>query len=110
MVVDAHKWRRFLVLIERRCVSFEDRRNSGLRFDGNGKEARCITKSVWKNHGTKTQTFIYKEYGITVADAAITDVDYERVDEKLVKIIDAVNKIINLQTRVDDCPAANPNR
>lgn len=34
-----------------------------------------------------------KEYGITVADAAITDVDYEeKVDEKLVKIIDAVTK------------------
>jgi hypothetical protein len=34
-----------------------------------------------------------KEYGITVADAAITDVDYEeQVDLKLVKIIDAVTK------------------
>src|SRR6187402_1449757 len=34
-----------------------------------------------------------KEYGITVADAAITDVDYEdKVDQKLVKIIDAVTK------------------
>jgi len=34
-----------------------------------------------------------KEYGITVADAAITDVDYEqKVDDKLVKIIDAVTK------------------
>jgi hypothetical protein len=34
-----------------------------------------------------------KEYGITVADAAITDVDYEeKVDEKLVKIIDAATK------------------
>jgi hypothetical protein len=33
------------------------------------------------------------EYGVTVADAAITDVDYEdKVDEKLVKIIDAVTK------------------
>ncbi|MGC3943180.1 MAG: SPFH domain-containing protein [Chryseolinea sp.] len=34
-----------------------------------------------------------KEYGITVADAAITDVDYEgQVDQKLTKIIDAVTK------------------
>jgi hypothetical protein len=34
-----------------------------------------------------------KEYGITVADAAITDVDYEdKVDDKLIKIIDAVTK------------------
>jgi hypothetical protein len=34
-----------------------------------------------------------KEYGITVADAAITDVDYEdKVDQKLTKIIDAVTK------------------
>jgi SPFH domain / Band 7 family len=34
-----------------------------------------------------------KEYGITVADAAITDVDYEdKVDQKLVKIIDAATK------------------
>lgn len=34
-----------------------------------------------------------KEYGIAVADAAITDVDYEeQVDQKLTKIIDAVTK------------------
>ncbi len=34
-----------------------------------------------------------KEYGITVADASITDVDYEdKVDAKLVKIIDAATK------------------
>jgi hypothetical protein len=34
-----------------------------------------------------------KEYGITVADAAITDVDYEdKVDQKLIKIIDAATK------------------
>jgi hypothetical protein len=34
-----------------------------------------------------------KEYGIAVADASVTDVDYEqKVDDKLVKIIDAVTK------------------
>lgn len=34
-----------------------------------------------------------KEYGIAVADASITDVDYEeQVDKKLTKIIDAVTK------------------
>lgn len=33
------------------------------------------------------------EYGVTIADAAVTDVDYEdKVDEKLIKIIDAVTK------------------
>ena len=41
----------------------------------------------------KRKTSSIKEYGITVADAAITDVDYEdKVDEKLTKIIDAVTK------------------
>jgi len=35
-----------------------------------------------------------KEYGITVADGAITDVDYEtKVDKKLEKIIDAVTQL-----------------
>lgn len=40
-----------------------------------------------------------KEYGLTVADAQITDVDYEdKVDEKLVKIINAVtNSAISKQ-------------
>jgi len=41
----------------------------------------------------KRKTSSIKEYGITVADAAITDVDYEdKVDQKLTKIIDAVTK------------------
>lgn len=41
----------------------------------------------------KRKTSSIKEYGITVADGAITDVDYEKkVDEKLVKIIDAATK------------------
>jgi hypothetical protein len=41
----------------------------------------------------KRKTSSIKEYGITVADAAITDVDYEdKVDQKLIKIIDAVTK------------------
>jgi hypothetical protein len=41
----------------------------------------------------KRKTSSIKEYGITVADAAITDVDYEdQVDQKLTKIIDAVTK------------------
>jgi hypothetical protein len=41
----------------------------------------------------KRKTSSIKEYGIAVADAAITDVDYEeKVDQKLTKIIDAVTK------------------
>ncbi len=46
-----------------------------------------------KTSAPKRKLSSIKEYGITVADAAITDVDYEnKVDEKLVKIIDAVTK------------------
>ncbi|MFN7793179.1 MAG: SPFH domain-containing protein [Cyclobacteriaceae bacterium] len=46
-----------------------------------------------KTNVPKRKLSSIKEYGITVADAAITDVDYEnKVDEKLVKIIDAVTK------------------
>jgi hypothetical protein len=46
-----------------------------------------------KTGAPKRKLSSIKEYGITVADAAITDVDYEdKVDEKLVKIIDAVTK------------------
>lgn len=46
-----------------------------------------------KTAAPKRKLSSIKEYGITVADAAITDVDYEnKVDEKLVKIIDAVTK------------------
>jgi hypothetical protein len=46
-----------------------------------------------KDGGPKRKLSSIKEYGITVADAAITDVDYEdKVDQKLTKIIDAVTK------------------
>lgn len=46
-----------------------------------------------KTGAPKRKLSSIKEYGITVADAAITDVDYEdKVDQKLVKIIDAVTK------------------
>ena len=46
-----------------------------------------------KSGQAKRKTSSIKEYGITVADAAITDVDYEeKVDTKLVKIIDAATK------------------
>jgi len=46
-----------------------------------------------KTMAPKRKLSSIKEYGITVADAAITDVDYEdKVDEKLVKIIDAATK------------------
>lgn len=46
-----------------------------------------------KTSAPKRKLSSIKEYGITVADAAITDVDYEeKIDEKLVKIIDAVTK------------------
>lgn len=46
-----------------------------------------------KSNLPKRKLSSIKEYGITVADAAITDVDYEdKVDQKLVKIIDAATK------------------
>jgi hypothetical protein len=46
-----------------------------------------------KSNQPKRKQSSIKEYGITVADAAITDVDYEdKVDQKLTKIIDAVTK------------------
>lgn len=46
-----------------------------------------------KTSAPKRKLSSIKEYGITVADAAITDVDYEeKVDQKLIKIIDAVTK------------------
>jgi hypothetical protein len=46
-----------------------------------------------KTTAPKRKLSSIKEYGITVADAAITDVDYEdQVDQKLTKIIDAVTK------------------
>ena len=46
-----------------------------------------------KSGAPKRKLSSIKEYGITVADAAITDVDYEdMVDQKLTKIIDAVTK------------------
>ncbi|MFD0999921.1 SPFH domain-containing protein [Ohtaekwangia kribbensis] len=46
-----------------------------------------------KDGAPKRKLSSIKEYGITVADAAITDVDYEdKVDQKLTKIIDAVTK------------------
>ena len=46
-----------------------------------------------KTSAPKRKLSSIREYGITVADAAITDVDYEdKVDQKLAKIIDAVTK------------------
>jgi len=46
-----------------------------------------------KNGGIKRKVSSIKEYGITVADAAVTDVDYEeRVDNMLAKKIDASTK------------------
>ncbi len=51
-----------------------------IQFDGKSNQPKRKLSSI-------------KEYGITVADAAITDVDYEdKVDQKLIKIIDAVTK------------------
>jgi len=66
-------------------------------FDSLEKENKRIYQTQIqtdeKTKEPKRKTSSIKEYGITVADAAITDVDYEqKVDEKLVKIIDAVTK------------------
>ena len=65
-------------------------------FDSLEKENKRVYETEIqkdKNGSAKRKVSSVKEYGITVADAAITDVDYEqKVDEKLVKIIDAVTK------------------
>lgn len=68
-----------------------------LVYDSLEKEKKRVYQTeiqVDKKSGTaRRKVSSIKEYGITVADAAITDVDYEqKVDDKLVKIIDAVTK------------------
>lgn len=50
-------------------------------------------KQLSKDGQIKRKTSSIKEYGVTVADAAITDVDYEaKVDQMLAKKIDAATK------------------
>lgn len=66
-------------------------------FDSLEKENKRVYQTEVQVDGKTSQPkrkqSSIKEYGITVADAAITDVDYEKkVDDKLVKIIDAVTK------------------
>lgn len=66
-------------------------------FDSLEKEQKRIYQTEIqfdkKTSAPKRKLSSIKEYGITVADAAITDVDYEdKVDQKLTKIIDAVTK------------------
>lgn len=59
----------------------------------NDKKRIYRTEKQMLNGAPKHKTSSIKEYGITVADAAITDVDYEtQVDKKLAKIIDAATK------------------
>lgn len=76
----------FLLITEERVI-----------FDSLEKENKRIyitEKGINKkdNQLLRKQSSI-AEYGVTVADAAITDVDYEdKVDQKLTKIIDAVTK------------------
>src|SRR5690349_10833461 len=63
-------------------------------LEGEKKRIYQTEMQVDKKSGLpKRKLSSIKEYGITVADAAITDVDYEeKVDDKLIKIIDAVTK------------------
>lgn len=65
-------------------------------FDSLEKETKRIyeTNTITdKNGNVKRKSSSIKEFGITVADAAITDVDYEeRVDKMLGKKIDASTK------------------
>lgn len=68
-----------------------------ITYDSVEKEKKRIyltEKQIDKKSGVvKRKQSSIAEYGVSVADAAITDVDYEaKVDEKLVKIIDAVTK------------------
>lgn len=66
-----------------------------LIYDSVEQEKKRVyqTEIQYDNKIPKRKLSSIKEYGITVADAAITDVDYEdKVDQKLVKIIDAVTK------------------
>jgi len=71
--------------------------NDKIVFDSLEKENKRIYETnplTDKNTGAiKRKISSIKEYGITVADAAITDVDYEeRVDNMLAKKIDASTK------------------
>ena len=65
-------------------------------FDSLEKENKRVYETnplTDKNGNIKRKVSSIKEYGITVADAAITDVDYEeRVDNMLAKKIDASTK------------------
>lgn len=65
-------------------------------FDSLEKENKRVYETniqTDKNGNSKRKFSSIKEYGITVADAAITDVDYEdRVDNMLAKKIDASTK------------------
>lgn len=70
--------------------------NEKIVFDSLEKEQKrlYLTQVILDKSGSpKRKTSSIKEYGITVADAAITDVDYEkRVDDMLGKKIDAATK------------------
>jgi hypothetical protein len=65
-------------------------------FDSLEKENKRVYETnplTDKNGNPKRKVSSIKEYGVTVADAAITDVDYEeRVDNMLAKKIDASTK------------------
>jgi hypothetical protein len=66
-----------------------------LVYDSLEKERKRVyqTEIQFENKLPKRKASSIKEYGVMVADASITDVDYEdKVDNKLVKIIDAATK------------------
>jgi hypothetical protein len=67
-----------------------------MQFDSLSKEVRKVYETLIqkdKSGEPKRKVSSITEYGITVADAAITDVDYEdKVDQLLAKKIDAATK------------------
>jgi len=87
----------FMDQFERRRIPLEEPRKN-IVFDSLEKEKKreCTRLKSSSTRRPLCQGASFpsiKEYGITVADAAITDVDYEdKVDQKLIKIIDAVTK------------------
>lgn len=67
-----------------------------LVFDSLEREKKRVyltLKQISNDGVVKRKQSSLTEYGVTVADASITDVDYEdKIDQKLTKIVDAVTK------------------
>lgn len=70
--------------------------NEKMVYDSVEKEKKRVYETIMQKDklgNAKHKTSSIKEYGITISDAAITDVDYElKVDQMLAKKIDAATK------------------